>query len=200
VPRYTQWAAGIAKRIVETVRRMNECHKKNDKPLFTKSVNPHNFRHSRASELGAEPGMVEAVMCKIFGWDVGRSDMPGTYLHLTDEQVKRAVLRVHGRARDDVPKQIETHRICHLCHAENPLGLHYCGTCGKPLAVDAQVSKMGDMEERMLKMEQIMGLMAQQVEVMKNGSPGEKELLKDISMDWSALVANKVWEKKAMKD
>ena len=83
-------ARGIYKRIHELVDKMNEQRIKDGIPRFEKSINPHNFRHSRASELGGEAGMTEQILCKYFGWEIG-SDMPRTYLHLTDEQVKRAV-------------------------------------------------------------------------------------------------------------
>ena len=121
--------AGIAKRIREIVERMNESRKKQGIPPFIKDVNPHNFRHSRASELGGEPGMTEQILCKYFGWEIG-SDMPRTYLHLTAEQVKRAVLRTYGKAKEEEEKKIETSWRCPRCKEDVSLALNYCGRCG----------------------------------------------------------------------
>jgi len=132
-------------RIIKARDALNENRKKNGLPKFVKPINPHNFRHSRASELGGEPGMTEQILCKYFGWEIG-SDMPRTYLHLTDEQVKRAILNVHGKAKDEPQKKIETHRVCRACKAENPLGLDYCGKCGQPLDSDKQITRIGELE------------------------------------------------------
>ena len=121
--------AGIAKRIRNVVVRVNDARKKAGIPLFVKDVNPHNFRHSRASELGGEAGMTEAIMCKFFGWEIG-STMPKVYLHITDAQVQRAVLRTFGKAKPEEEVKIITHWTCSRCKDETPMGKNYCGRCG----------------------------------------------------------------------
>jgi len=98
-------AAAVQKRIRRMVERLNNDRKKKGLPAFTKPYNLHNFRHSRASELGGEKGMTEQILCKYFGWEIG-SEMPRTYLHLTDEQVKKAVLVTYGKSRPDEAKEI----------------------------------------------------------------------------------------------
>ena len=124
-------SAAISKRIRILVERLNERRKKQGIPQFSKSVNPHNFRHSRASELGAEPGMTEQILCKYFGWEIG-SDMPRTYLHLTSEQVQRAILRTYGKAKPEEEKKIIIDWNCPRCKTKTPIGQNYCGTCGSP--------------------------------------------------------------------
>jgi len=165
---------GISRRIREAVKRLNEHRLQTKQPLFTAPTNPHNWRHSRASELGGEPGMTEQILCKYFGWEIG-SDMPRTYLHLTDEQVKRAVLRVHGKAREEEPKQIETHRVCRLCKAQNPLGLAYCGQCGKPLAADEQVSRMSELTSKVGRIEGLLARLAERLDLEDDDNDGDAD-------------------------
>jgi integrase len=119
----------IEKRIRMCVERMNEERRKKGIPQFEKSFNPHNFRHSRASELGGEAGMTEAVMDEVFGWEIG-SDMTKTYVHLTPEQVRRAVFRTYGKAKPEEAKQIITSWVCSRCKEDNPISVNYCGRCG----------------------------------------------------------------------
>ncbi len=151
----------IGKRIRLCIERMNAHRKKNGIPLFTKPFNLHNWRHSRASELGGEPGMTEQILCKYFGWEIGSSDMPRTYLHLTEEQIDRAVLRTYGKAKSVEETKIITHKTCQRCKEENPVSLNYCGRCGADLNTGKVVSnilelrsKLAEVEARLTEMEE----------------------------------------------
>ncbi|MDD5417931.1 MAG: tyrosine-type recombinase/integrase, partial [Candidatus Nanoarchaeia archaeon] len=64
----------VAKMIKETAKK---C-------CVTKRVNPHSFRHARATELANK--LTEAQMNMYFGWVQG-SDMPATYVHLSGRDV-----------------------------------------------------------------------------------------------------------------
>ena len=89
----------IAKRLGEVKERLNEYRKKKGIPPFNKSVNPHNFRHSAASEMGASRrGMTEAIMNAYFGWKQGSSTCK-VYLHLNQEKIRQAVLATRGKAK-----------------------------------------------------------------------------------------------------
>ncbi|MCX6771352.1 MAG: site-specific integrase [Candidatus Micrarchaeota archaeon] len=145
-------AAGVVTHLKKTVARLNNYRKKDGIPLFAKDTNPHNFRHSRASELGGEPGMTEQILCRYFGWEIG-SDMPRTYLHLTDEQVKRAVLRTYGRASKEEDKKIITEWECARCHNKTPLTVNYCGTCGANQHSDKLPSKIETLQVRVEELE-----------------------------------------------
>lgn len=137
----------ISKRIRLVVERMNATRKKKGIPPLRKPINVHNFRHSRATELGGESGMTEQILCKYFGWEIG-STMPRTYLHLTDEQVKKAVLRVYGKVKKEEEKVILTHRTCRRCQENNPIALNFCGKCGSPMDSDKEITRMGELEEQ----------------------------------------------------
>ncbi|MDB2284461.1 tyrosine-type recombinase/integrase [Halorubrum ezzemoulense] len=52
-----------------------------------KPVNPHHFRHSRATYLANY--LTEAQMCEWFGWVPG-SRVPGRYVHLSGRDIDRA--------------------------------------------------------------------------------------------------------------
>lgn len=146
--------SAIAKLIRNIAARMNAHRKSKGIPAFTTPINCHNFRHSRASELGGEAGMTEQIMDKYFGWEIG-SDMPRVYMHLTDEQVKKAVLRTYGRAKKEEETKIITSKLCPKCHEDNPISLNYCGRCGYDLIADKMPSKIEQLEERIKKLELI---------------------------------------------
>ena len=60
----------------------------------TKPVNPHAFRHGRATDL-LRRGMSEAQVKRFMGWTPA-SLMLGRYSHLVDEDVDNAILESHG--------------------------------------------------------------------------------------------------------
>lgn len=56
-----------------------------------KPVNPHHFRHSRATYLANY--FTEAQMCSWFGWSPG-SRVPGRYVHLSGRDIDHAYLSI----------------------------------------------------------------------------------------------------------
>ena len=58
-----------------------------------KAVNPHNFRHSRATHLAKH--LTEAQMNLYMGWVQG-SDMPATYVHLSGRDIDQALLKLNN--------------------------------------------------------------------------------------------------------
>ena len=127
-------------RLKRIVRRMNEQRKQKDRSPFNKPYNFHQFRHSRATEMAATGMVNEAIMCKFFGWEIG-SAMPRTYLHLTDEQVKTAVMRTYGYIKKEAPI-IQVNRECPICHKLSPIGETFCGGCGYDIDANAAASKV----------------------------------------------------------
>ncbi|GAG38420.1 unnamed protein product, partial [marine sediment metagenome] len=63
------------------------------KAKVKKKVNPHNFRHSRATFLANH--LTEAQMNQYLGWVRG-SDMAATYVHLSGRDVDDAILKMRG--------------------------------------------------------------------------------------------------------
>jgi integrase len=97
---------------------------------LTKPVNPHAFRHTRATHLASK--LTEAQMCEYFGWIQG-SDMPFTYVHLSGRDIDNAILRLNGKIpRENVTEEFKLKK-CPRCSHENPPDSHFCMTCHLPL-------------------------------------------------------------------
>jgi len=97
-----------------------------------KKVNPHIFRHSRATYLANM--LKEAQMNQYFGWIQG-SDMPATYVHLSGRDVDNAILEMHGivdRSKNNREKDLEP-KECPRCETKNECTAKFCRRCGLPL-------------------------------------------------------------------
>jgi len=96
-----------------------------------KRVNPHNFRHSRATQLANH--LTEAQMKEFFGWVQG-SDMAAVYVHLSGRDVDKALLKTYGL-------EIEEHteisqfvpKICPRCQNSNAFTNRFCSNCSMTL-------------------------------------------------------------------
>ena len=97
-----------------------------------KKVNPHLFRHSRATHLANH--LTEAQMKEYFGW-VHASDMAAVYVHLSGRDVDQAILKANGIAVPDAPAQetLLRPRACPRCNTENPATHKFCALCGMVL-------------------------------------------------------------------
>ena len=95
-------------------------------------MNPHMFRHSRATHLACH--LTEAQMKEYFGW-VQASRMAAIYVHLSGRDVDHALLKLHGIKTDkgdQQPDQLES-KPCSRCKTINPCTGRYCSLCGLPL-------------------------------------------------------------------
>jgi integrase/recombinase XerD len=82
-----------------------------------KKMNPHNFRHSRATYLANH--LTEAQMKEHFGW-VQDSDMASIYVHLSGHDVDNALLKVYGMQNDEVKQEsILKAKECARCRQVN---------------------------------------------------------------------------------
>ncbi len=102
---------------------------------INKRVNPHNFRHSRATHLANY--LTDAQMKEFFGWTQG-SDMASVYVHLSGRDIDNAILQnVYGK---EVKKKNEQKDVlipkstsCIRCREENVNSNKFCFKCGMPL-------------------------------------------------------------------
>lgn len=105
------------------------CLKK--KAGIKKKVNPHNFRHSRASYLANH--LTEAQMNQYFGWVQG-SNMPAIYIHISGRDVDPAILRLYGiKNREEKRESKLKPKLCPRCEQTNPFTNKFCSRCGMPL-------------------------------------------------------------------
>jgi site-specific recombinase XerD len=76
-----------------------------------KRVNPHLFRHSRATFLAKH--LTEAQMKEYFGWTQA-SDMAAVYVHLSGRDVDSALLKLAGKNIPQAEKELEMDRRARL--------------------------------------------------------------------------------------
>lgn len=93
-----------------------------------RKVNPHNFRHTRATELAGK--LTEAQMCLYFGWVLG-SKMVRTYVHMSMRDLQDAYARIYGLKKGEKEEQAEL--VCPTCKKRNRAGASCCDRCGRAL-------------------------------------------------------------------
>lgn len=92
---------------------------------FKKDINPHLFRHSRATELSEH--LTDAQRCNYFGWEQG-SQVCRIYTHLQDTD--RAILELNGLMEKQKDKEGKFKNIiCPRCKTSNPYGTEICNKC-----------------------------------------------------------------------
>lgn len=137
-----------------------------EKAGVKKRVNPHSFRHARATVLANK--LTEAQMKEYFGWVQG-SDMASVYVHLSGRDMDDALLNVYGLKKDE-KKDTEKFRPinCNRCAHSNSPGSKLCNKCGYGLALtqgtetagkqtDFMNALMNDPEFRELMLRKMMG-------------------------------------------
>lgn len=97
---------------------------------ISKPVNPHAFRHARATHLAKH--LPEAVMKQMFGW-TNDSNMASVYFHLSGKDVDEALLKLHGLKVEEIPNSNVGIRICQNCGENNQILSHFCNKCNSPL-------------------------------------------------------------------
>jgi site-specific recombinase XerD len=98
---------------------------------ISKRVNPHMFRHSRATFLANH--LTEAQLKEYFGW-VQDSDMASVYVHLSGRDVDKAILKVYGIQGEEEKKDSKLKpRECMRCKEINPVTNMFCSRCSMPL-------------------------------------------------------------------
>ena len=145
-----------------------------EKAGIKKRVNPHMFRHSRATHLANH--LTEAQMNQYFGWVQG-SDMPSTYVHLSGRDVDGAILNLYGMKEDKKKDRKEFAPVkCPRCGTMNSPGGKFCIKCGMPLDIKAAIEienerkKMDDIMSTLMKDSEVQRLMARKIKEMGLGA------------------------------
>jgi integrase/recombinase XerD len=129
------WPAlrGPAKRIeVGGISRMIKDIAK--KAGIKKKVNPHNFRHTRATHLASV--FTEQQMKNYLGWTAS-SAMASVYVHLSGKDMDDAVLKMYGLKTEETHEMLKPGK-CPRCKKMNADTMKYCGDCGMPLKQAAE--------------------------------------------------------------
>ena len=111
----TQLSYASVKKILKTLK---------EKSGIKKPINPHHWRHSRATELAEY--LTDAQRCQYLGWIQG-SDMARIYTHLTDTD--RVILELNGLVKREKEKGKFVSVICPRCGTNNSFGAKECSKC-----------------------------------------------------------------------
>lgn len=107
-----------------------------EKAGVKKKVNPHSFRHARASFLANH--LTESQLKEVFGW-AQASKMASVYVHLSGRNTDSAILKVYGKKiEEEVKGGVLIPVGCPRCKTENESTNRFCKLCGMPLDADAQ--------------------------------------------------------------
>lgn len=104
----------------------------------TKRVNPHSYRHFRATTL-AVAGINSAVLNEIFGWSQN-SNMSSVYLHISRQQTESVLLnKVYGIKVDESKKDSSDIKnlplVCINCGTKNYPDANYCSLCNQRIGL-----------------------------------------------------------------
>ncbi len=128
--------ASIRKMLTQTAKKAG----------IKKKVNPHNFRHSRATMLAKN--LTEAQMNQYMGWVKG-SDMPATYVHLSGRDVDEAILKLRGmKPKEDKIESTLAPKKCPRCGLSNKATGKFCSRCGGILDIQTAVSMQEEIKRR----------------------------------------------------
>ena len=127
------WNYGLKYRaIASMVKRVAK------KAGIKKKVNPHIWRHARATFLANK--LTEQQLKHLFGWKQS-SKMAATYVHLSGRDVDDAVLAVYGKKKvDDKRNESALSPVdCPRCKETNEYSNIFCKRCGWVLDKEAAI-------------------------------------------------------------
>ena len=93
---------------------------------MVKPVRPHQFGHSRATELAKI--LTESQLCEYMGWVQGSKEA-STYVHLSGRDTDKAILAMHGLIEEDVSKDKLQPIECLRCGIKNDPAAKFCSGC-----------------------------------------------------------------------
>jgi integrase len=102
-----------------------------EKAGIKKRVNPHSFRHARATHLAKD--LTEQQLKAYLGWTAG-SNMAAIYVHLSGKDIDDAILKLNGIIVEDEKKEQALKVIkCPRCKEIQDKKASFCYKCGMPL-------------------------------------------------------------------
>lgn len=106
---------------------------------INKPINPHSFRHARATELAQH--FTEQQLKNYLGWTAG-SDMASVYVHLSGKDMDNAMLSMHGlmpKKSDEEPKLMP--KKCLVCGELNDPTASFCIKCRTALTLQIAINE-----------------------------------------------------------
>ncbi len=105
-----------------------------NKAGINKPLNPHHFRHSRATYLANK--FTESQMCQWFGWKQG-SKMIAKYVHMSGRDVDTTYARIHGIEDDKEQISKMSPKNCPRCDETISPVDKFCSRCGLALTIES---------------------------------------------------------------
>jgi len=134
---------GVRAGLGEMEVRESQGEKKTSYEVYEgKDVNPHAFRHARATHL-TKKGMNEIMMCKFFGWAQG-SKMPSHYSHISANDLEDKLCDIYGLSKKEDKDRDEI--VCSRCRKANESSAEFCN-CGMPLSLESAVEHEAQRED-----------------------------------------------------
>ncbi|NIO23063.1 MAG: tyrosine-type recombinase/integrase [Candidatus Aenigmarchaeota archaeon] len=103
-----------------------------------KRVNPHNFRHSKATEMAKS--LTEYQLCLYFGWK--KSATASTYVHLAGRDLDIAIRELAGLSTPEQKKNELEPIKCPRCEKTNEPTAKMCNRCGLILSAKNAMQTM----------------------------------------------------------
>lgn len=129
-----------------------------------KKVNPHNFRHARASFLASH--LTESQLKEVFGWTQA-SRMASVYVHISGKNTDNAILKVYGKVVEETVKGGVLLPVeCLRCKTSNKSTNKFCKLCGLPLDEVTQRSLLTE-EFRQKEANKLMDTLLKDEDVLK---------------------------------
>lgn len=122
-----------------------------------KRVNPHSFRHARATHLASK--LTEAQMKDYFGWTLD-SGMVASYVHMSGRDIDDAILRANGIRKNGQEGAIIRLQSCESCHALNDPVAMFCTKCNYPMDMAEQRNQKNEAVNNLVM--QFLSLLAEQ--------------------------------------
>jgi site-specific recombinase XerD len=112
-----------------------------------KRVNPHSFRHARATHLAGM--LTESQMKQYLGWTQG-SKMAAVYVHLSGRDVDNKILEIHGLKKPEEEEKARQMgpKICPACEKANEFEARICCRCGRALDIKTAIEEENASERR----------------------------------------------------
>jgi hypothetical protein len=159
--------------------RLKILRKTAEKADIDKPVNPHHYRHSRASHLANE--LKEAQLCEWFGWVQG-SDVPAKYVHLSGRDLDKTYDTLHGIHDPDEEEAEPTVQECWRCSELNEPSAAFCSRCGAPLDEEqADQLEVAEEETAGAADEQDVKLAMQLVDAMRSDRDRVEEFVEELA-------------------
>ncbi len=113
--------ATIRKMLIVVAKKAGVIHK----------VNPHNWRHSRASQYANK--LTDRQMMAYFGWK--SADTIKTYVHLSGRDIDNAIMQANDQLPKESTKSKLVPKVCPRCQQSNMTTAFFCSRCGNPIDV-----------------------------------------------------------------